>query len=284
VIITHQGLSAADRAQIQTAAGRPLQFVLLPASADYYQAKNAGFDASQAEVVVFADSDCWPDEGWLENLVAPFGEGNVAAVAGRTCYRPGVLGSAASSIDFNYYDSPLGPGCTRNFYANNVAFRREVFAGHRYGSGERFYRGNCQTLGLRLQAAGVPVRFEPRARTTHRFPDSWAQLARLRLLRGGDLAELSPRLLRAHLPGAARLPRPIAAAAVWSARTAFSLGALGHQDLPSLGATWPLAAATTLAICLLDGAGAAARLARLTTPREEVLSYHADVDRLAAEM
>ncbi|HEX4622673.1 MAG TPA: glycosyltransferase, partial [Myxococcaceae bacterium] len=203
LIITHQGLSAADQERIQSAAGRPIQWCLLPAAAGYYQGKNAGFDASAAEVVVFGDSDCWPDDGWLENLVSPFMEGAAAAaaVAGRTCYRPGVLGSAASSIDFNYYPSPLGPGCTRNFYANNVAFRREVFAEHRYGSGEHFYRGNCQTLGLRLGAAGIPVRFEPRARTTHRFPDSWAELVRLRLLRGGDLAELSPRLLSAHLPG-----------------------------------------------------------------------------------
>jgi hypothetical protein len=282
LLVTHQGLDPDQQSDLERVAGRAIRFVALPTDADYYQAKNAGFDASAAERVVFGESDCWPAEGWLENLLSPFADSTVCVVAGRTCYRGGVLGSAASSIDFNYYDSPLGAGCTRNFYANNVAFRRDIFAAHRYGAGEHFYRGNCQTLGLRLQAAGVPVRFEPNARTTHRFPDTWAELARLRILRGGDLAELSPRLLGAHVRGAALLPRPVATAVVWSARVALSLGALGRQDMPPLDSKWPLAAATTVALCVLDGAGAAARLAGLTRPKEEALAYHADVDRLAA--
>jgi hypothetical protein len=214
--------------------------------------------------------------------LAPFSDASVRAVAGRTYYRPGILGSAASAIDFNYYESPLGRGCTRNFYANNVAFRREVFAAHRYADGERFYRGNCQTLGLRLQAAGVPVRFEPRAVTTHRLPDSWAEFVRLRMLRGGDLVELSPQLISTYVPGARRVPAVVASAVTLGTRVAASLVAVGRQDLPRLGARWPLAASVMLGISALDGAGAAARLLGKTAPRDQSLSYHADVDRLAA--
>ena len=282
VIVTHPGYSLEEQLRLEKAAGRGLRFVALAPETDYYGAKNAGFDASTAEVVVFGDSDCWPEETWLERMLAPFSRQSVRVVAGRTCYRAGVLGSAASSIDFNYYPSPLGKGCTRNFYANNVAFRREVFAAHRYGAAEHFYRGNCQTLGLRLLAAGVAVRFEPRAKTTHRFPDSVAEFVELRMRRGGDLVEISPALLDAYLPRAKELPAPLGAACVWGLRVAFSLGAVGRQGLPRLGWRWPAAAAGTLGICALDGMGAAARLLGRTTPEGGALSYHADVDRLAA--
>src|SRR6185503_11031836 len=114
--------------------------------------------------------------------------------AGRTTYRDDVLGTAATSIDFMYFPSALAEGCTRNFYANNVAFRREVFAAHGYRSDERIYRGHCQRLGLRLAKAGVPVRYVPRAHTVHRFPDRASELFKLRLLRGADTVEMAPHL------------------------------------------------------------------------------------------
>ncbi len=100
-------------------------------------------------------------------------------VAGRTTYRDDALGVAATAIDFMYFPSPLGEGLTRNFYANNVAFRRDVFAARRYLPAEGIYRGHCQQLGLRLAADGVRVRYAPDAHTVHRFPDGAAELLRL---------------------------------------------------------------------------------------------------------
>ncbi len=127
-------------------------------------------------MVVFGDADCWPDPAWLDRLLAPFLEGPGArVVAGRTTYRDDVIGAAATSIDFMYFPSPLGEGTTRNFYANNVAFRREVFGARRYLPAPGIYRGHCQQLGLRLAAEGVRVRYAPEAHTVHRFPDGAAE-------------------------------------------------------------------------------------------------------------
>ena len=105
VVITHDGLSEAQRDRLALAAGVPLRFVLLPPDTGYYEAKNLGFDATTTDVVAFGDADCWPEPGWLAALLAPFaGDHPADVVAGRTTYRDDLLGAAATAIDFMYFD------------------------------------------------------------------------------------------------------------------------------------------------------------------------------------
>jgi hypothetical protein len=311
VVITHDRLEPAHAARLEAVAGRPLALVRVARDIGYYQAKNLGFEATTAAVVAFADADCWPDRAWLERLIAPLvegvddgddgeggddGDGGVGrsppqVVAGRTTYRGDLLGVAATTIDFMYFPSPLGAGCTRNFYANNVAFRREIFAAHRYHAMHDVYRGHCQVLGLRLQAQGVPIVFEPRARTRHRFPDSARELLALRLLRGQDTVELLPHLATAYLPArlrwAGRL-RPLALV-VLAIRFAHSLRSLGRQDMPAVRGLRALACVAIIAgLSAVDAAGALYRAVAGRRPRAiargaadaAALSYHQDRDRL----
>jgi hypothetical protein len=286
VVITHDGALEGAQARLEKAARAPLRLVALPRGTDYYQAKNRGFYATHAEVVAFGDADCWPDAGWLEQLLAPFSDENVQAVAGRTSYRDDLLGIAATTIDFMYFASPLGAGCTRNFYANNVAFRRAVFASRRFAAADEIYRGQCQVLGLRLQAEGVPVRFVPTARTVHRFPDSVRELLRLRLLRGRDAGELTPHLARAYLPARLRWAGalgPASTLAVLAVRLGCSLGAINRQDMPLLRGPRQLAcAALVAALSAVDAVGALGRVRPRGRAVDEVLSYHGDGDRLTA--
>jgi hypothetical protein len=289
LVITHDGIGASDQMRLRELAGAPIQFVRLARGTGYYEAKNQGFDATGADIVVFGDADCWPDPDWLERLIAPFDDRDVRVVAGRTTYRDGVLGQAATAIDFMYFPSPLAKGATRNFYANNVAFRREVFARHRYTPLEGTYRGHCQLLGMRLFTEGTAIHFEPRARTIHRFPDSAITLLRLRQLRGGDTVSVTPHLARAHAPKLARWAErhaKIAPLAVLGARLGFSLRSIGRQDMAPLDRLRSIACAGAIVgITLADARGAIERaLGRDlgVADGEVVLSYHADVDELAA--
>jgi hypothetical protein len=290
VIIVHAGIAPDAQARLDDAAGCPLRFVAIDGADDYYAAKDAGLAATRADVIAFADADCWPEPEWLEALLAPFeADDGVLAVAGRTTYRDDLFGAAATAIDFMYFASPLGPGCTRNFYANNVAFRREALATGGYGA-HGFYRGSCQVLGLALQARGIPVPFAGRAHTIHRLPDSARDLLRLRLLRGADSVELAPHLARAYLPPRARwLARlgPLSGLAVLAVRWGCSMLALRQQRAPSVrGLRWFTGAAIVSAIHAADAAGAVVRGLHLglasPTRRDQVLGYHRDVDRLAA--
>lgn len=292
VVLTHDGLEEEHEAALEAALGRPIRFVSIAPDTGYYEAKNQGFDATTADIVAFGDADCWPDAAWLARLLAPFFEdARTEVVAGRTTYRDDLLGIAATSIDFMYFPSPLGEGATRNFYANNVAFRRDVFAARRYLPAEGIYRGHCQKLGMRLAADGVRVRFEPSAHTTHRFPDSAAELFRLRLLRGADTVEITPHLGRAYLPPQWRWLSslgPLSPLGVLAARLGFSARAVGKQGLSEVrGAR---RAACLSLVCGLSAADAVGALARSVAGarfgvhdggfRGEALSYHGNRDRL----
>lgn len=235
---------------------------------------------------MFGDADCRPADDWLEHLLAPFAReaGDVpAAVAGRTSYAPNVLGIALTSIDFMYFPSPLRDGATRNFYANNVAFRRDVFAQFRYEPLDGVYRAHCQVMGLRMQAAGVAVEFAPGAHTEHRLPDTQRESLKLRWMRGEDSVGLTPYLVNAYLPrGWQWLGRsgPVGPFCVMAMRLGYSLRALNRQQLPRLGAVRYLAAVgVTIAASAVDTLGALARglglTGRASARRDlEALSYH----------
>jgi hypothetical protein len=279
VVITHEGLSTSQLDRIETATHRPLIMVQVAPGTGYYEAKNQGFAATSAKYVAFADSDCWPVEGWLQALFAPLLNGEVGVSAGRTCYRSDELGIAATTIDFMYFDSPLGAHCTRNFYANNVAFERRLFEQVHYQTSRTFYRGDCQVMGLVLQRMGIEVRFVPEARTTHRFPDSRRELVELRLRRGADATVLARHLFQTYLPAAAPLTRfrRLSGALALGARWVFSVRSVNHQQMPEVhGAKRARVVGWLTAISALDLVGA------LTArPGDgEALSYHRDVDGL----
>src|SRR6185503_6133151 len=146
-------------------------------------------------------------------------------VAGRTTYREDLLGTAATTIDFMYFET--SPGITRNFYANNVAFRRATFAAHPFRD-HTMYRGHCTMLGFELHAANIPIYFVPAARTIHRFPESARELVQLRLLRGRDTYTISPALAESVADRSVPRAGPLLPLAVLTGRLGFSMRALNH--------------------------------------------------------
>lgn len=292
VVITHDGFSSAAQARIEAAAAVPVRFVRIGVRDGYYRAKVLGFEATTAEVVVFGDADCWPEARWLERILAPFADG-AAVVAGRTRYRQDWLGRSATALDFMYFESTHGPGHRRNFYANNVAFRREVFMAHPYRSAPKIYRGHCQRLGLELAEAHVPIVFATDAVTVHRFPDGAGELIRLRLLRGADAVEMTRPIVESTLPPnlhwLGRLG-PLSPMLLLSARLACSVAVAGAQGDAPVALPMRLACAGgAAAISFVDGWGALLRSTlgvRLGVVDGSlatgVLSYHGDGDGLAA--
>jgi hypothetical protein len=287
VVVTHDGLSPATCEAVSRLAGRPVDFVRIDHSTGYYDAKNVGFEATDAQRcthVVFADADCLPDDDWLLQMLLPFTRADApAVVAGRTSYAANVVGTALTTIDFMYFPNADHAGATSNFYANNVAFRREVFAQHSYQALDGVYRAHCQVLGMRLKAAGVPIHYAAQAHTEHRLPDTRAEALKLRWMRGQDTYSLTPHLLRSYVsPRWQWLARsgPIGPLAVLFTRLGFSVKALNHQDLPPLrGLRWLAGVALILGFSAVDMLGAFARgIGWHTTGRTnadaQALSYH----------
>jgi hypothetical protein len=260
LVLTHGGLTEAEQAGLGEAAGAPLCFVELAAETGYYAAKNRGFLATSAEVVAFGDADCWPDPRWLEELVRPFArDARVAVVAGKTVYKDSVLGAASTAVDFLFWEGPLGGGTVRNFYANNVAFRREVFAEMAYPHAADLHRGNCTLLGIALGERGIAIHLAPEARTLHPLPVGRAAHLRFRLRRGEDAAELTGPLLEAYLPAplaGLRVPTTAASLAILGARLGYGLRAVAREQR---GLRAAACAGAVTALSAADALGALAR-------------------------
>lgn len=54
-----------------------------------YAARNKGIKAARGEIIAFTDADCRPQPGWLEALIVPFVNSDVAIVAGEIAALPG---------------------------------------------------------------------------------------------------------------------------------------------------------------------------------------------------
>ena len=189
-----------------------------------------------------------------------------------------------------YFASPLGAGCTRNFYANNVAFRREVLERAADTARTTSIAAAARCWGSRCKRAGSRFASRPARTQSTACPTRLGDLVRLRLLRGADAVELAPHLARAYLPRGARwLARlgPLSGLAVLAVRCACSLIALRQQRHTAVrGPRWFAGAALVAALHAADATGAIIRGFRLglaaPARRNAALAYHENVDRLAA--
>lgn len=209
LVVTHAGIAADARAALEASHGRPIRWVELPAGAGYYEHKNRGFAAAAGEIVAFLDGDCDPSPRWLAALTGPIAAGEAGVVAGATSY-PGPVARLANAIDFPYFDESRrpcaiedAPATVRNFFANNVAFARAVFAAHPYPAIDDMFHGQCQVLAMQLLEAGHAIRFAPDARVHHAWPEGVAEWLSVRLLRGADAVSLLPFVMAAYAPRAA---------------------------------------------------------------------------------
>jgi glycosyltransferase involved in cell wall biosynthesis len=218
LIVTHVNLSPEERARVKAETNATVRFAQVPSSAGYYDHKNQGFTASSGDIVAFIDGDCVPTRGWLAALTAPLQSGESAVASGFTSY-PGSLARIANPLDFPYFRTRTGG--VRNFFANNVAFTRKLFARHMYPRLESMYHGQCQVLGLALQQAGVSIAFVKEARVEHAWPADPYEWFKVRLLRGADARQLLPFVAGSYIPRSDRLLRrmgPIPALALMGAR------------------------------------------------------------------
>lgn len=159
----------------------------------YYDLKNQGAQQAHGEIVVFVDSDVIPEPGWLKNLLIPFDDPGVQCVAGSAYIDPRDTYSRAFALFWFFPLRPEGdtlvPAC--NFWANNVAFRRETILAHPFPAIKGSSRGSCILLAEQLGAAGITIWSNSAARVSHPAPQRGAHFVRRALAQGRD------RILRA---------------------------------------------------------------------------------------
>lgn len=149
-------------------------------------ALNTGIQASQGEVLAFADDDATVEPDWLWNLTSSLRNGESSGAGGRIIPvwkqpPPRWLSTEDPHTMGPFVAFDLGPeaiSLTRPPYGANMAFRREVF--ERYGGfrtdlgprpGSEIRREDVE-FAQRLLDAGEPMRYEPSAVVHHPVPDN----------------------------------------------------------------------------------------------------------------
>lgn len=159
-----------------------VQVVRSPDAA-YYEQKNRGARRADRDVVVFLDSDVVPEEGWLENVVSPFADPGTDVVAGHTY----MVDDSPYETAFKYFwffptrDQSRDSG----FFANNVAFRRDLFLDYEFPDRPTF-RGQCGELATQLQRDGVGILQQSTAVCSHPPPNGWTHFVTRALCTGYD--------------------------------------------------------------------------------------------------
>lgn len=198
-------------------------------------ARNGGWRASDADVVVFIDSDCTPTAGWHHSALAHFADPEVVAVAPRIMSPPrrdpiGRYETFRSPLDLGPDAAPVVPG-SRVSYVPSAAFAVRRSALEEVGGfDERLTFGEDVDLVWRLHERGWLVRYAPEAVVEHPARSTFGGWVRQRFDYGTSAAPLAKR----H-PGALAPLR----ISPWSA-LAWALAAAGRAGLG-----FGVAAATT---------------------------------------
>ncbi|MGH9917550.1 MAG: glycosyltransferase family 2 protein, partial [Nitrososphaerales archaeon] len=149
--------------------------------------RNLGVREATGDIIVFTDSGCLPEEGWLERLLAPIlDEGEMvscgpARAMGKSVY-PGIH-TSDSKVNIDYVPRAA---------TINLAFRREAFEAiggfdETFGSAEDF------DFTWRLNDSGYRLRWVQDAVVTHDYGTPARQLRRAFFYGKGEC-----RLLRKH--------------------------------------------------------------------------------------
>jgi glycosyltransferase involved in cell wall biosynthesis len=188
-----------DEATLRTAIAAqgdwPAEIRTFPSdTAGYYEQKNIGAERARGDIIVFLDSDVVPEPGWLEALLAPFHTKGAQIVAGATSVERKSLYSTAMAIGWIF---PLPPeerdvGPAHLFYANNVAFRREMIAAMRFPEAQQ-YRVQVGVVQRRLAASTYRILSNPAAAVLHPPPAGPAAFLTRALWCGYDAATELPR-------------------------------------------------------------------------------------------
>ncbi|MFN4158425.1 MAG: hypothetical protein ACK4GO_08500 [Gemmobacter sp.] len=232
----------------------------------YYEKKGIATQFTDAEVLIYADSDCRYAPGWVAALTRPLllDEADVTYGPTEARLEPGVV-ARASALAWTWATphpkDPFRIELPDRFFANNVAIRREAV---RRVPWPRLPGGRvtCTVWRGRLAAAGLRMRQVPEAAGQHKQFDAIGPLMARAWMLGGD------RDLTRALNGkgrAGRIARGVLALVKQPLSYWKRFARLGHVYAP--GWRWPLVLLIGTGFRLTAAAGQlASALTRSATP------------------
>lgn len=154
----------------------------------YYDQKNFGARQTDADIVIFVDSDVVPDPNWLRHILEAMRDPSVQVVSGETYL------STDTYLDrifaafwlFDIKKPARGVYEAKNFYANNVAFRGDVIRKFSFPQADT-YRGQCTMLAKQLRSADIRLHRAGSAMVSHPAPTGWSHFISRAVCHGHDI-------------------------------------------------------------------------------------------------
>ena len=158
------------------------------AGTNYYGVKMQGARRVTTPVVLFTDSDCSYGEDWVSGMLDPFDDPAVSVVAGETGFAGRGPYSLALALvhAFDGYSGEDAPYPVNYYYANNVAFRRQLLLDMPIRTDLPLYRSGCYRHSIDLRRRGETIWAQPRSRAAHSPPQGLAHFFWRFLLFGRD--------------------------------------------------------------------------------------------------
>jgi hypothetical protein len=162
--------------------------VLAAPGMTYYQQKNFGARDASADLVVYLDSDVIPESHWLIGILSPFADPSVKVVCGNSYLS---FSNAYSKAFALFWFFPLRAQKAfferrRTFFANNVAFRRNVLLDYPFAAVNGTTRGSCIALAHELTANGIEIYCHSAAQVSHPAPNGLKHFLIRGLAQGRD--------------------------------------------------------------------------------------------------
>lgn len=127
---------------------------------------NQGVCRATSDFVVFVNSDSTPvDERWLERILEPFANSNVAAVFSRQLPRPDCLPVQARDIEVTYGDGSAQARWRHCFSMASSALRRSVALEMPFD--ETLQYSEDVDWSWRVRGAGHEIRYAPQSAVYH---------------------------------------------------------------------------------------------------------------------
>lgn len=157
-----------------------------------HAARNRGVACAQGRHLVFTDPDCRANGDWLEKLVGAMRQGPGMVGGSIDTVSKGWLASGVHLCKFPEQMTGLGAGAHAVLPTANLLIRREIFEA--IGPFDEDVFCGDTLLCRRAKAAGITLRFEPRAIVSHVGTPHLRPFMQERMFRGAEFARERMRL------------------------------------------------------------------------------------------
>lgn len=176
VIVVDDG-STDDTGQVVERSGATL---ITQAQQGPAAARNQGVSVAKGDIVLFTDADCVPEAHWVQEMIRPFEDGEIAGVKG--VYRTGQRGIIPRFVQCEYeerYELMAKERWIDFIDTYSAGYRREIFLAEG-GFDTRYPSASVedQEFSFRLAERGHKMVFSPRAVVYHQHPATLAEYFR----------------------------------------------------------------------------------------------------------